>query len=147
LNTGTEEWNKWVHPGSVTESWIVADFAPGKLYRIYGYNLCSANDSPRRDPVAWTLFGKVPGSEDWLELHSYGEGDGQPGFSPSSRWQWLSIDLPSPSPPVCAVKLGVRAVREPGDGLQLGHLQFRAVLSTPRSCAGGVNSRRVSLAA
>ena len=34
LNDGTESWNKWVHPGEVSSSWVEASLS--KPYRIRG---------------------------------------------------------------------------------------------------------------
>ena len=58
LNTGSESWNKWFDV-STSDIWIQADFEENSLFSITGYSLCSANDSPGRDPMAWTLLGKL----------------------------------------------------------------------------------------
>ena len=136
LNTSTEPWNKWVHPGAVTSSWVQADFTGGRSYCISGYSLCSANDAPGRDPVAWTLQGRT--GELWTTLHeadfsSDSAGAGTGGFSTSSRWQWLSFDLSAASEPLTAVRLQINAVRTPGDCIQLGHLQLRCMQGSSTS--------------
>jgi hypothetical protein len=148
FNDGIEPWNKWLHPGYVAQSWVQADFLDGK-HVITAYGLCSANDSPHRDPIAWRLLGKAsPSDSSWRVLHEFpqptaaGDGGrkaslrGVPTTAPvesssaplgfMARWQWLWFDVHD-TEPVCAVKLEITRVRAPGDCLQLGHFHLQGV--------------------
>lgn len=118
LSDGTEDWNKWLHPGYVTESWILMEFSEDTTVNLSGYKVCSANDSPNRDPVAWNLQGLISG--EWTTLHSV---DDDSVFDYYTRWEWKSFKLPAAFP-VQAVKLEITRVRSPGDGLQLAHFHL-----------------------
>ena len=132
LGTGTEGWNKWCHAG-VRSTWIKATFTANKLYRLSGYSLCSAGDSSDKDPMAWSLLGQQAVDGKWITLHEVDytqpAGDEPVGFAEASRWQWLAVDLPSPSPPLSALKLEIHRARGYVDGIQLGHLQFRGFVA------------------
>ena len=84
LQSGTETWNKWFHPGT-SASWVRADFAsipsqatwfsskdgnigPAGL-KLFSYALCSANDFPSRDPVQWSVLGRRVIDGAWVVLH------------------------------------------------------------------------------
>jgi len=145
LQTGTEPWNKWLHPNAMGDpvSWVQADFRDHS-FRVTGYSMCSANDSPERDPVAWSLMGQQTRDGVWVELHSVDFSSGVGGFVETSRWQWLTLDLPGPSEPVSAVRFVFEKKRRVDcDCLQLGHLQLRglpvkSLLHGARSAGSGV---------
>jgi hypothetical protein len=117
LRDGTEPWNKWLHPGFVETTWIEARF--DQTFTICGYGLCSANDAPHRDPIAWTVLGRATAEEEWKPIHFVGETMSGP-FSFRWQWKWFPIE---PSA-VVAVRIEFHAVRNAGDGCQLGHLKF-----------------------
>jgi hypothetical protein len=83
LKDGKESWNKWVHPGRVAKSWILYDFGD-HVFDIAAYGLCSANDCPHRDPIAWTLEGYAADKNQWTVLHKFLGNDDV--FE--SRFQW-----------------------------------------------------------
>ena len=82
LSDGEEVWNKWTHPNA-TSSWVSIDFLslpedavstarPGGAspsLRLKGYSLRSANDSPGKDPVSWSVMGKSTADGEWVLLH------------------------------------------------------------------------------
>lgn len=124
-NSGTQGWDKWVHPGYVTSSWVHARLSGP--YLLQAYSLCSANDCPHRDPVAWRVMGKRQAGE-WVTLHEYPESRGSDGWESGpfmERWQWMHFTVVPPHPgqsmPVTEVRLEITAVRQPGDCVQLGH--------------------------
>jgi len=115
---GTERWCKWYHYGSMTTSWLQADFAaPRPVWRIGRYSVQSADDCPRRDPRAWVLRGRHAATNEWLTLHTVEH------YDFTERWQTVVFDLPAEhaEAPLTAVRLEILAVRERCDGIQLGH--------------------------
>ncbi len=116
LSEGTQSWNKWLHLYA-TQSWVHIRISSGPA-AICGYGMCSANDCPERDPIAWTLLGRGPGSA-WSELHRVEDA----AFV--DRWQWLWFALAPAT--VSELRLVIRRVRWPGDGVQLGHLRLLEV--------------------
>lgn len=141
LSTGTEVWNKWVHPhfhrshaprrgrggpaAGAALSWV--ELVLPRPVRIAAYALQSANDYPSRDPSRWRLLGRAGAGdrEPWLPLHVVDDGQ---GFDPDRRWAWHAFSVAQPAPlAVCAaVRLEINAVRggatEPL--VQLGHLRL-----------------------
>eukprot|EP00762_Andalucia_godoyi_P003408 ANDGO_06682.mRNA.1 hypothetical protein SPRG_03327 len=115
LSDGQQPWNKWVHPGYVRRSWILAKF--DSPYKVAEYGLCSANDAPNRDPQSWTLWGLAPYASEWTVLHEV------PHFWFSRRWEWTRCTIAHPMV-VVALRLEITSVREPRDCLQIGHVRF-----------------------
>eukprot|EP01041_Mallomonas_annulata_P002438 gene2438-4728_t len=168
LNEGQEPWNKWIH-SNVSHSWVQMDFpnvppdalcstisttmrqghsdgggdarGEGRSLRLLSYSLCSANDFPSRDPIAWAFMGRRADDGEWVVLHRVpddlddGNGNDNSPSSPSSssstvlfslRWQWLHFPLPKEATTIelSAARLDIHRVRSPGDGVQLGHLKL-----------------------
>lgn len=131
-NESTEAWDKWVHPGYATASWVHARLS--RPYVLQAYSLCSANDCPHRDPVAWRLLGKgAQGEGAWTVLHEYpgtsggtggstggGEWEWEEGAAFLDRWQWMRFEI-GQGKAVSEVRLEITAVRQAGDCIQLGH--------------------------
>lgn len=66
---------------------IVMRLAPGSP-EIAAYNLATANDSPERDPIAWTLEGSPDGTH-WWTL------DDKAGYIPTTnRFTWYNEGVP-----------------------------------------------------
>ena len=118
LKSGTEPWNKWVHPYT-QRSWVEARFTVPQRLRYIG--MCSANDCPDRDPAVFTLTGTIAHSEETVELVTVSECP----FNSSVRWEWLWFDVPSPirSVPLSMVRLTVLSNGGAWE-VQLGHLHF-----------------------
>ncbi len=121
-NESTQSWDKWYHSGA-RSSWIQIDFTSSQSISRYG--LCSANDSPHRDPAVFELRGKLADCENpdeaWVTLHSVQQ-------SPfSERWQWVWFDVSSEAGHQLfdSLRLEIQSVRQERDGIQLGHLHLR----------------------
>eukprot|EP01041_Mallomonas_annulata_P009952 gene9952-20689_t len=117
-NTGTENWNKWVHPGSISCSWI--HYKLSEPYFVAQYGLQSADDCPHRDPMTWTLIGHLVTDGSWIVLH---KNPSAPGVSPKDfymRWQWLYFKF-NQSYLVDEIRLEIHSVRMVRDCIQLGH--------------------------
>eukprot|EP01031_Cornospumella_fuschlensis_P026187 gene26187-31621_t len=121
--SGTEIWNKWIHPGNIETSWIeYSYFEPIKLTT---YGVCSANDCPHRDPVAWRVSVRelADGMPVWKTVHVFERND---NVFPE-RWQWKHFTFAQEQ--ICVgFRLEITAVRAAGDSIQLGHLH---VFGTP----------------
>ncbi|KAI9004471.1 hypothetical protein DFJ74DRAFT_416944 [Hyaloraphidium curvatum] len=112
-----EHWSKWLHPGPADRSWIQYDLvAPTE---VAAYGLCSANDSPGRDPAAWILLGRPVGSDGWVVLHSAGR-DRPEEFASRFEWKWFALPA-AKGRRFDRLRLEIRQVRSVGDGIQLAH--------------------------
>ena len=131
LNDGIESWNKWLHPGRITSSWIEYTFLDQmnytqEVYPIVSYGVCSANDCPHRDPIAWTLEGFDSDRNDWIELHRVTANRGSPSvFDRRFQWHWYDIDQALAQRPCRGVRLKIDQVRRPGDCIQLSHFHVK----------------------
>jgi hypothetical protein len=130
---GTQPWNKWLHPGHVQRSWALAELVQPRTVARYG--LCSANDCPHRDPIAWTLRGLRADNGAWEVLHAVVGVNDASGFAMpqfTDRWQWRWFDISAAHQHVFkAVRLEIDAVAAPGDGLQLGHWHLLSPVPAP----------------
>ena len=129
-NDGTEGWNKWLHPGYVTRSWVQMEFTG--TYQICRYGLQSANDAPHRDPAAWNLQGRKVDTKEWIPLHTVNSNDMDTrGFTFRWEWKWFNLlngtDDPNNLPIVDAIRLNITEVVRPGDCLQLGHFHVYGI--------------------
>jgi hypothetical protein len=71
---------KWFNNGAGVPTWVQYDFGANNAQTVKRYTLISANDTPTRDPVAWTFLGSQDGTT-WTTL------DSQSGQSFANRWQ------------------------------------------------------------
>eukprot|EP01031_Cornospumella_fuschlensis_P024921 gene24921-30108_t len=121
--SGTEIWNKWVHPGNIETSWV--EYSYFEPIELTAYGVCSANDCPHRDPVAWKVSVRevADGIPVWKTVHVFERND---NVFPE-RWQWKYFTFAQEL--ICdGFRLEITAVRAAGDSIQLGHLH---VFGTP----------------
>jgi hypothetical protein len=119
LKDGKESWNKWLHPGYLYSSWILYDFGD-HVFDVAAYGLCSANDCPHRDPIAWTLQGYDAETHQWIMLHHVSRDDDL--FQSRFQWHWYSLEKVKS----CSkVRLMIDEVRQPGDCIQLAHFHVK----------------------
>jgi hypothetical protein len=111
LNTGTEAWNKWVHPHA-RSSWVKMEFR--RSQHVVGYALCSANDCPNRDPVSWTVFGlDERGMTMTTPLHEVDMSNNVYDIFPR-RWQWTEFTLGNGGAEVHGLMFKFHSVRRSG---------------------------------
>jgi hypothetical protein len=121
LNDGQEAWNKWVHPGRVATSWILYDFGDTE-FEVASYGLCSANDCPHRDPIAWTLEGFDARNKSWIELHTCPRNNDV--FECRFEWHWYTLKNVNRC---TKVRLNITEVRRARDCIQLAHFHVKAM--------------------
>jgi serine/threonine protein kinase len=133
-NDGTESWNKWYSgaesvKNDTDRAVISIEFSSPQV--VNRYSLRSANDSPNRNPKAWSLWGKAVGYEDFELLHEVKSEE----FS--DFWQVKSYDIVPivggkdfGQTSFVALELRITANAKPGDGIQLGQLIFSRIGST-----------------
>jgi len=73
--------SKWLTLGGNVTGWLQYQFLGKGAYAINGYRIASANDSPGRDPSAWTIQGSHDGTE-WFVI------DTRTGESWPERFQY-----------------------------------------------------------
>jgi hypothetical protein len=141
LGDGTESWNQWAHT-TATNTWILCSFTksfalsgtsplPSSFYLSISchftcsspllltseYRLRSAGGSENSDPAIFVLKG-LDANGRWTELHRVTE------CPFSERNEWKSFDLRGCRDVYRGVKLEIETVRQPGDGVHLGHFHL-----------------------
>ena len=146
LRSEREPWSKWLEPRGAWSSgpaprsaWVVARL-PSHGTHIAEYGLCSANDCPERDPIAWTLEGQRVGSDgDWELMHAVDDGcsdeadeddvQDEPLFSKRYEWAWWQLPYEVACVPMVAVRLRVTRTRGASNSvaLQIAHWHLRRI--------------------
>jgi len=123
--TGTEDWNKWFHPG-VASSWAQLDFTKPdnkkKTRHIQSYGICSANDLPERDPKKFEFQRRNDKNGMWETLHKV------EACPFNKRWQWVWYPLERPVE-ASTVRLLINSNKSESKlhGVQLGHFHVKYI--------------------
>lgn len=115
FNDSKEPWDKWVHPGHITRSWIQVEMREPCILKAY--SLCSANDYPTRDPTQWHLVVELAESRASLVVSRVEAAI----FTRRWEYKYMRIDPPCL---VSRVTLFIDGVAGFGDGIQLGHFHL-----------------------
>ena len=105
-----ESRTKWFHPGVAT-TWVQCQFRKGARKAFSAYEIASANDCRRRDPMDWRVLGSNDGKK-WTTL------DTRKGEKFANRHETRKFSI-ADKKAFNIYRLWIDKPLEPGDGIQL----------------------------